>query len=92
MNKKIKINLSKLYSKIVYKGMIVTFKRCFRIRKTLRCILIIKIVFSEIQIILQSKEIDFNVYNQQLNFIKNNREIRLLFMEIVFSYLIIKKF
>ena len=71
---------------IVYKGLIVKFKEGFRIDKTLRCHLIMKIVFLEIQINQKFKEIDSNEYNQQYNFIKNNQEIKLLFMEIVFSF------
>jgi hypothetical protein len=71
---------------IVYKGLIVKFKKGFRIDKTLRWLLIMKIVFLEIQINQKFKEIDFNDYNQQYNFIKNNQEIKLLFMEIVFSF------
>ena len=71
---------------IVYKGLIVKFKKGFRIDKILRCLLIMKIVFLEIQINQKFKEIDSNDYNQQYNFIKNNQEIKLLFMEIVFSF------
>ena len=71
---------------IVYKGLIVKFKKGFRIDKTLRCLLIMKIVFLEIQINQKFKEIDCNDYNQQYNFIKNNQEIKLLFMEKVFSF------
>ena len=71
---------------IVYKGLIVKFKEGFRIDKTLRFRLIMKIVFLEIQINQKFKEIDSNEYNQQYNFIKNNQEIKLRFMEIVFSF------
>ena len=49
---------------IVYKGLIVKFKEGFRIDKTLRCLLIMKIVFLEIQINQKFKEIDSNDYNQ----------------------------